>query len=96
MNLRSNCNRFFADFTSTRPLEHNKKCIKIHFWEVTENHGLKVARYSFHSLCARAVARSLGCKAYIVFAGAVAKSGFCKFIGNFLAPVSPLSFGEFF
>ena len=43
-----------------------------------------MARYSFHSPCARAVARSLGCKAYTVFARAVAKSGFCKFIGNFL------------
>ena len=35
-------------------------------------------------------------KAYIVFARAIAKSGFCKFIGNFFAPVSPISFGEFF
>ena len=52
-----------------------------------------MAQYSFHSLCAHAVAW------YVVFARAVldlAKSGFCKFIGNFLVPVSPISFGEFF
>ena len=36
-------------------------------------------------------------KAYIVFARAVlTKSGFCKFIGNFLVPLSPISFGFFF
>ena len=62
-----------------------------------------MAQYSFHSLCVRAVARFLGCrdacKAYVVFSLAVlnlAKSGFCKFIGNFLVPVSPISFSEFF
>ena len=59
-----------------------------------------MARYCFHSLCARAVARFLGRRdAYVVFARAVldlAKSGICKFIGNFLVPVSPISFGEFF
>ena len=61
-----------------------------------------MARYSFDSLCARAVARFLGrrdaYKEYVVFARAVldlAKFGFCKFIGNFLVPVSPVSFGEF-
>ena len=38
-------------------------------------------------------------KAYVVFARAVldlAKSGFCKFIGNFLVLVSQISFGNFF
>ena len=57
---------------------------------------IKVARYSFHSLRARAVALFLGrrdaCKAFVD----LANSGFCKFIENFLVPVSPISFGEFF
>ena len=55
-------------------------------------------------LCARApLLDFLGAvmlyKAYEVFARAVldlAKSRFCKFIGNFLVLVSPISFGEFF
>ena len=39
------------------------------------------------------------CKAYVVFARAVldlAKFGFFKFIGNFVVPVSLISFGKFF